>query len=228
MKARIASIVVVLFMALVMIPIAWHSNTQAEAYDPAVNCSQVRIDKDTVQINCSIAGVAVAPIYVQLPTVPPVTVNVPVPGATQTIKVNIPGPTKTVTVAVTAPGATQTVHEPGPTKTVTVRPTPNSPSALPSSGGQSSSGSGTVETTVTATTTVTAEPSTGPNDPVISIPGVPDVVNKAALGLLSIIALVALMLVGMWLGYYIGYRDSDSANARFMRALRDELFVRKH
>lgn len=209
-------------MALVMIPIALNSNTQANADSPLIYCSQVRIDKDTVQINCTVAGILQAPIFVQLPTVPPVTIEVPVPGATQTIKVNVPGPTKTVTV----PGDTQTVSVPGPTKTVTVRPTSNSPTALPAPGGQTVTESATVETT--ATVTVTAEPSEVPNDPVVSIPGVPDVVEKAALGLLSIIALCALMLLGMYLGYYIGYRDSDSANARFMGALRDELFVRKH
>lgn len=45
-------------------------------------------------------------------------------------------------------------------------------------------------------------------------------------GSLTIAALIGLILLSMWLGYILGYKDSDSESARFMSALRDQMLLR--
>jgi hypothetical protein len=74
-------------------------------------------------------------------------------------------------------------------------------------------------TTVTATTrqdpapSDTVDPGSGPFD------AIPPPVVKAGVGLGIVAALAVLILIGMYAGYYIGYKDSEKAEANFFRAL---------
>lgn len=207
---RIVSIFLVFLLIIACTFAAVDARNEAHAADPTPTC--------TVQVSnvvCVLAGVTILNSPINIPTVhvPGPTVTVSVPPVTQTV--HIPGPTQTVTL----PGGTQTITvTPAPaTQTVTA---PNSPSALPTA---------TVTTTVQGglgTTTVTStprqpQPTSGTLDPSGGGPlaGVPRIVKVTGVGV-GIIALLALLiLLGLYGGYYMGYKDSDRADANFFRAL---------
>ena len=193
-----------------------HSMPEAQAAEPIVNC-QVVVGQQT-RVVCSAAGLVVLNTQINVPTI----TLPPLPGSTETIRIPAgPQPTKTVTVT-----------KPGPTQTVTVRPEANAtvretqtitsePSSLP---------------TATATATVTERARQAPTEYVTvssdtrdeeeNIPFVPDTteeVVKAGIG--TILALV-LIILALWLGYYLGYKNSEKENVTFLRAMRDTILVR--
>ena len=151
------------------------------------------------------------PISLPTVTVPGPTVTLPPPPR---VTVTVPGPTHTVT----APGGTQTISGPTQTVTQTTKPT-NGPTALPTETVTVSGGLDTSATTVTATPRQ-PEPTSGTLDPDSGVlDSVPPVVVKAGVGVGIIALLAVLILLGMYGGYYIGYKDSDKADANFFRAL---------
>lgn len=144
--------------------------------------------------------------------------------------IRLPGPTQTITVRPqpgiqTVPGPTVTLPPaPQPTRTVTVTPRAEPTGPVP---------------TVTATTTVTPAPLAPTGQPGVT----DDIVRpqerdkdgffrfdfdpfddeftaaEAGVGLLTILALVALMLAAMYSGYVLGYKDRERKDTDFMRAL---------
>lgn len=149
--------------------------------------------------------------------VPTVTLP-PLPGTTQTLTLP-PGPGSTVTVKI--PGSNET-------ETVTIQPT-----QLPThTVTETQTATQTATETVTATRQgptnyVTVRPP--PDDGNVIETILPDgPVGKAAVATLSIIILMALLILGMWIGYYLGFKESDRSNVRFLKALSDKIITRKH
>ncbi len=219
MKARVIAILTVLVMMFTLIPMAAASNSAPpDAPEPVVNCTSLRVGLDRVEIKCTAAGIVVLDTTVALPPGPTITLP-PILGPTKTVTVEVPGPRETRTIEVEVPGPTQTVTAPAATETV-VQSGPTSQATVTASGPTSQT---------TATTTVTTDPGQEPSeagtmdpepsDPVISIPLPDDPLEAAALGTGALLILAALILLGLYLGYYLGYRDSNSKNANFMRAL---------
>jgi hypothetical protein len=202
---RLVSILAVIAMLIACIFAG--VNASAEANDPTPTC--------TVQVSnviCVLAGVTILNQPINVPTVhvtgPTVTVTIPPIRTTQTV--TVPGPTHTVT----APGSTQTITASPVVTTETVTAT-NGPSALPTAT-VTANGLSSATTTVTATPRQDPSPSgtVDPDSGVLS--NIPPTVVKTGVGL-GIIALLALLiLLGMYGGYYIGYRDSDKADAKLL------------
>lgn len=202
MKSRLAAV----FMVIALVVGGFFVPGSTTAPEPAqavevVNCTTLQISSDAVRIRCTAAGIVVLNTVVDLPagptvevtvTPPQVTVTETVrpPQATQTIEVPVPGPTQTETVTATVPGPTSTA-------TVTSSPT-----------GQVDNGSGTVD----------PSPSDEPEPEVITLPG-PTTVEGAVLGGVALLILAGLILLALFLGYWRGYREADSANASWMKRL---------
>lgn len=180
------------------------------AEQPIINCSQTRINNKQIRIRCSAAGIQLLNTVVDLPVINVTgpTITVKLPGQDETVRV--PGPTRTVTVpgntpapktvTIEPPPDTRTVEVPGPTvsdtETVIVSPSENG-------GGQGGSDGDTLDP--------------GDDQPVIDIDlSGPQVVGY---GTLVTIGLAALILLGMYGGYYMGYKDSQKNEARFLRSL---------
>lgn len=155
--------------------------------------------------------------------------EISVPGPTVTVKV--PGPVKvirppraTTTKTVTLPRATATA-----TVTRTLPPKPRATRTLTSA---------PETTTVTATATVTPRQDT-PRDGSIE-PGRDffsfDIdpsddnltAGEAGLGALALVGLVTLFFLGLYSGYYLGFRNKEKDDTDFMRALRDSIMIRGH
>lgn len=222
MRTRIASILVVLLMAFTLVPAAVVSNSQpAQAVD-VINCTSFKISSDEVRIQCTAAGIIVLNTVVDLPAGPTVEVNVPgptqtvtvrVPGprTTQTIEVAVPGPTKSVTATAPPVTSTETVTAGGPTKSSTVTETVKATQTVtttPSSTGQVDNGGGTID-----------QDTDPPSDPVVSIPDINTPAQAAAVGGLILLGLSLLALLALFAGYYFGYKDSDKENAGFMAGM---------
>lgn len=214
MRTRIVSIIFCV-LAACLIPFAAASNGVSAEAAPAVdivNCASIRLDPGHVEIRCTAAGLVVLDTTVTLPPgatvtlppLPPVTVRVPGPTQTQTIRVPVPGPTQTVHVTEAVAGPTKTVTANGPTSTVTAT------STATSSTGQVDNGGGTLGPSPSATP--------APNDPVISIPSV-TTVKGAVLGTIAILILCAIILAALFGGYTLGYKEADVANATFMKRI---------
>lgn len=209
---RISSVLVIIVMMVACLFAGIDAN-QAQASDPPpVTC--------TIQVSnviCVAAGITILNQHLDLPTVTVAgpTTNVTLPPIRTTQTVTVPGPTKTVQV----PGQTQTIADPAQTVTQTVRPT-NGPSALPTATQTVTTDSGLTSTTTITVSPVQPTPTSGTLDPDSGpLKNVPPVVIKTGVGV-GIIALLALLiLLGMYGGYYLGYKDSDKADANFFRAL---------
>lgn len=218
---RAISLAIVAFMMFVMIPLAALSNTAPEAtaapvaqQAPVVTCTQARISLKQVRITCSALGVVVLNSVIDLPsvqvTLPPVTVTLP--GATATVRV--PGPT------VKVPGP------PGPTATVT-QIVPGAPGATITRAPQTVTASPTATVTENPTVSPSGQPTTdggtiGPdsNDTVLTFPKVElNTPEAVGLGIGAILFLMLLILLGMWAGYYLGYKDSEKNEANFLKTL---------
>jgi hypothetical protein len=50
---------------------------------------------------------------------------------------------------------------------------------------------------------------------------------EAGIGLLTLLALIGLILLGMYAGYILGYKDKERKDTDFMRALLDSVKTRK-
>lgn len=197
MKQALVSVLMV--MLLVLTPVAFISFIPNEPAEAGIG-----IPLPTVTVR--VPGVTV--------TLPGDPITVRLPGETTTVRV--PGPTATVTETQTINGSESTVTitpEPLPAETVTVRPN-----------------AGPVPT-VTETTTVTPAPRQGEDEPAtIELTPEDDAVVKipetnlgpaeaAGVGTLAILIVAGLILLGMYAGYYMGYKDSDKAEAQFYRSL---------
>jgi hypothetical protein len=215
MKTRLASIFIVLLMAFTLIPAALVSNEQPAQAADVVTCSDIRINTDQVRVVCTLAGVVVLNDTINLPPGPTVqvtlpqatvTVHVPGPSVVQTVRVPVPGPTQSVTVTVPVAGptttATATVKT---TKTAHATSTITATATTTKSTGQDDNGSGTMNPE--------------PSDPVVSIPNINTPAQAAAVGGIILLILSGLALLALYVGYTLGYKDSDKANANFMRAL---------
>lgn len=203
MRARIVSLIFCL-LAACTIPFAYASNSSAAPVD-TVNCTSVRVSPSKVEVKCTAAGITVLNQTFTLPPGPTVTLP-PLPAETETIKVPVPGPTQTVTVTAPGSGATATVTA---TETVTETSKPDSPA--PSSPTKST---GQVDNEP-----ATLEPSPTPSDePLISLPA-PTTVKKAAITGLVLLGLMVLILLALFGGYILGYKEADVENATFMKRL---------
>lgn len=148
---------------------------------------------------------------------PTVTVRPPPPPAPPRATVTVterprvvPQPPRETITVTPAPRTVTITPEPrivpGPTETVTETPAPDTPDRTR----QPDTNRGTIN-----------EDEPIPDaDHALTFPqwsvSAPEAVG---LGTLSILLLMLLILVGMWLGYYMGYKDSDKADAKFLRSL---------
>jgi hypothetical protein len=158
----------------------------------------------------------------------------PLPAAvTVTVKpdpIIIAGPTSTVTVRPPA----QTVTVPGPggsTVTQTVRPAPQTITASPNAGPPSTvTNTSTVSSTETRQNphrTDTIEPGGTVEIPSIDFNDGHLTTPEASIGFLTLLALVGLLLLAMYAGYVLGYKDKERKDTDFMRALLDSVKIRK-
>lgn len=162
---------------------------------------------------------------ITLPPLPPVTIRPP--RVTETV--TVPGPT---TVVTQAPGGTETVYVVetvvGPTSNVTVSTTETT-TARPSDGPTQTVTEQT-ETTVTASPTRQPEPDDGkvePEPPAVDLGDGKTTIVEAGLGVLSLLALVGLILLGLYAGYVLGYKDRENKDTKFMRALLEQASLRR-
>lgn len=171
--------------------------------------------------------------------VPP-PVNLPVPTITLPPKiirvtktVQVPGPTKTVEIPLPQATVTRRIPVPGPTQTVTVTeggrvirepgsPAPRSPRA-------------TKTVTVpgpTQTVTRQADPRRvilPPREKEVPVPFVETVIKSVGLGLLAIAGIMGLIILGLWLGYALGFKDREKSEKDFLEALKAQALGRgKH
>lgn len=219
---------------------------------PTAAPSTIRIPPRTVTVRPPRATVRV-PGPVRAVPGPTSTVRGPVrvvPGPTETAteirrnRVVVPGPTETITVVPEAvqpssvpqgaPGVPGVAGAPAPQITATSRPRPtitvtdgfNGPTVTqteiaPPGTGQTSSPRGTL----------TPEPKT--DIPGIQFPDlIPDLsspgpVQTVGLSLIGLIAFITLAVGAMYVGYMLGWKESDKNNASFLRSLRDQLAVKK-
>lgn len=207
-KVISACLAIMLVMTLVLIP------APAQSAEPLINCRVVT--GQTVRVVCSAAGLIVLDTQLNVPTV--VLPAPPRATVTQTVTAPaLPQPTKTVTE--TVPSKTETVTVEGPTQIETVRETETiaaSPSALPTQSARP------VGQTPTEYVTVTSKPEQR-DTPDDLLPDSPQEVVETGVGI--IIALI-MMILALWAGYVIGYKDSDKENTNFVRAMRDNILTR--
>jgi hypothetical protein len=218
-------IAVIMTIILVLVPVVGISAANNDRPAEASSVSQV---DQTITVPGQTITVPGPPITVPGPrvtiTVPGTRVTVPgptitIPGDIRTIEIPLPGPTRTVTVRPNAPAPetvtikppadTRSVSEPGATVTVSERETVTV-STSENGGRQEPSDSATLDT--------------GNPGPTISIPDIDLSTPKgAALGTLAILALAGLILLGLWGGYYLGYKDRVKREAEdeasFIKAL---------
>lgn len=157
----------------------------------------------------NVAGIKVCgELLGPLPTVTVHPDPIRIPGPTVTLPPNtVPGPTIKVpgpTVTVTAPPA------PGSTSTVTATPAPVGPSSLPTPTGQPSPTRGTV------TPSQQPEQNTSPDD---TRTKTETIVRYVTLGTLLTLALVALGILGLFLGYAMGQKDAQRNEDDFLKSL---------
>lgn len=203
---------------------------------------------DSGQLTVSVLGQQVLNTTITLPTTR-VEVPVPtiVPGPTETVTVRIPGSEETirvkVPVEVPVPGPTRTVTvtervvvtEQGERTTVTLTPRPknNGGDAPQTNPGPTPDAVPDSTPTVTETGQPLPEPDTiGPARPLqpkeevlIDLPELtaPEAVG---VGFLTLLALMGLLLLGMYGGYALGFKESADKDKNFMRELSDTIMRR--
>lgn len=91
----------------------------------------------------------------------------------------------------------QTVTVPGPTKTVTRQARPGRDTLPPRE-----------------------------NPEKVYVPVIDTVIKKVGLGLLALAGIMGLIILGLWLGYALGYRDKDKSEKDFLEALRAQMLGR--
>lgn len=215
-------------------------NPQAASAAPLVDC-QVVVGNNT-RVVCSAAGLVVLNTEVNLPTVtlPPLVVRTTAPGTVTTRTVEVPGNTRTVTrtaqpepqgiVTVTRTASPEPRITSAPTATRTINPTVTATSTATATATSTVTAPGQTETsyvTVAPAPTQVAEPGTDRNT-FIPLPFPEDnPVLKAVVGTGYILAFLALLILTMWLGYYLGYKNSDRENSNFLKLISDQMLLRK-
>lgn len=182
-----------------------------------VHAQQVSAEKGCI---INIAGITICGELLEpLPTVfvPGPTVTLPpitVPGPVATVTIRPPTQTETVIV----PGPETTVTVPGPESTVTVTPRAEpTPDAVPTE-------------TVTITPRQTLSPSdtleedddSGFFEPEVDFGDGETTIGEVGIGTLTLLALVGLLLLTLYGGYILGYKDKERKETNFMRALLDQ------
>lgn len=198
---------------------------------------------DSGQLTVTVLGQQVLNTQITLPTTR-VEVPVPqiVPGPTETVRVRIPGEDRTVRVEVPVPvaGPTRTVTErvvvteQGERSTVTVSPRPENRAgndAPQTNPGPTPDAVPDEEATVTRQPTPTPD-TIGPARPLESdrevVLDLPELTAPEAVGVgfLTLLALVGLILLSMYGGYALGFKDSEEREKKFMRELSDTILRR--
>lgn len=137
-------------------------------------------------------------VEVPLPEISEITEFVtlpPLPQVTDIVRVPVPGPTVTNNV----PGPTSTVTIPGPAETVT--------ESITESPGQGGTTPGTIDPP-------------DKEDPAVNLPEINLSLPQAVgLGVATVLVIMALILAGMYGGYYTGHRDGTKEEVTFLRAL---------
>ena len=180
----------------------------------------VTLPPETVTLPPIKTTVTLPPLPVQtrtvtLPPLPRATETRFLPRPTETRTVIIPGEERTVTETQTrtreifVPSKTRTVL--GPVVTETAAPE-------------------TISVTETVTASPTRQPSTdsgtiSPGDVFLDPPAL-TAPEAAGIGALTLLFLGGLVLLALWGGYVLGYKDSDRENRKFMAALRDQFYYR--
>ena len=224
MKIAIAAVVAV--VVLVVCAMGFIVTTPQPAVGASVvDCTTVT-HPASVEIICTAAGLVVLDNTIALPTVtlPPVTITVP--GSTQTIRVPVPGPT------ITLPGTTVTLPgQPGHTTTVTAHATTTlaGPTARATATRTLAPVPGA---TVTAIKSPSAVGTRQPASPSATIKPVqstrPSIrhhtvtltrTQTIGLGLLTLVVGLLIALATLFGGYYLGYKDSEKNEARFLKSV---------
>lgn len=190
---RISSWLVVLLMAVVM----------AMAPSPSQADTGCVVNTLGIKICGELLGLPSAPVITV--TVPPVPIEVPGP----TVTVTAVPPPVTVTTTVPGPGQTVTVTEPaaqGPTPDSV--PGPSTETVTVSPAGQDPVEGGTIVDNT-------------PRRPPIDFGDGTTTIVEAGIGVLTLLALVGLLLLTMYSGYIVGYKDHERKDTNFMRALLD-------
>lgn len=182
-----------------------------DALGNIIPAGQVDLPEVIKQVDVLVPGPTVT-----LPPLPPATVTLPpapivtqfIPGPTETVTdtVRVPGPTATTTVS--EPSGTETIYLQSPTETVT-----KTPEAIPAP---------TVTETVTNTVTKEVEVDKPQPDGVLFDPPPLTVPGAVGYSVLALLLMCGLILLGLWLGYILGYKDSEREERKFLEALRDQ------
>lgn len=212
MKRKVIAILTALAMSVVVVSgVAYFSNDRADATPVAAQQTICVVPTVCVTVpTVTLSGVTVTlprrtitvlnPVTVR---VPPVTVTRLLPGGIETIIIN-----RTVTVRPSGTTTTVIVNR------EIVRNGTSAPITREVRTTQSQRVS-TGQTTVTHGTIV-------PKKEVVRIPGgTVTKIQAVGIGLLALLALMALGLFLLWLGFVLGYRSSEKNNTSFLRALRD-------
>lgn len=215
MTRRVASVLASV-MLLVLLPISALAGIQnnneepktpvVQSVDPVVKCSSVRLN-NRLRVNCSAAGVSVFSTVVDLPMV---RVTVPGPTSTRTIEVDVPIPGEpgaTVTKRVEVPGPTETIRRPGPTRTIS----PEAPTVTITETPEEGRQDGTTPDTIG-----------GPDNdrPVVTFPETNLSTWEAiGVGILGVLAIIGLILIGMYTGYYMGDKHGERRERTFIKSL---------
>lgn len=220
MKRVVAILLSVIMLVAVVVGVAWGTNRPAEAAPQADICVPPLVCVTLPPV--TLPGVTVT----RLITIPPQTVRVPVTVRVTAapVTINPPPVVRTILVprTVTVPGPVRTVPQPGlpgATTTATVvvnREVIRNGTAPPITREVRSTLPGGQTTVTSATVT--------PRKEVVRIPGTTKEVTKFQAVGLSLLALLALMGLGLfllWLGFILGYKSADKENTNFLRALRD-------
>jgi hypothetical protein len=220
----IAILLSVMVSVMVVFGVAWKTDRPAEATPQAPSDICV-----TLVVNACVQATVRVTVTSRV-TLPRVTEIVTLPPVVRTIirpsTVNLPPVTRTQTVTRTAPVTNTVPGLPRATETATVvvsREVISNGTAPPITREVRSTVSASgqpIGQNTSPTVTVT------PSKEVVRLPGTTKEVTKFQAVGLSLLALLALMGLGLfllWLGFVLGYRSADRENTNFLRALRDTI-----
>jgi len=211
---KVLSAVVSLVMVIVLAFGAALSPEPVQAA-PAPQCI-VQVQGTVGLVVCAglpIVQVPLPTVQVSGPTIslPPVTLP-PITLPAETVTVQIPGGTETVTQTVNVL-ETETL-EPSVTVDNTDSLSNDTPSVLPqptvsaSETGQNPPGDGTI--------------GTEDDPPNVDLGDGKTTIVEVGLGLLATVGIVALIVLALWTGYYIGYKDKEKNDTSFMRSVLEQ------
>lgn len=239
---RIAATLFLALMITIMVPILVISNRPepAQAQQEQAAADIVSCGPEGNNIVCRLLDntiIAVVPIpTVKVPGPTLIGPTLRLPGPT----IRIPGPTIIVpgaTVTVPGIGATETVRIPGGTVTVTVAPNNPGSSAMPTRTVTISVGPRGTQTITgpigptgqgpTVSATITPEPEVRTETETETRTKTETIVRNAFIGLLVSLAIAALGMLAMFIGYSLGQKDAQRNEDKFLEGLLDATHVRK-